>query len=356
MLSISPRDSALNPSPRGTDADSAKARVDKHRARPAGLQLSASTRNTVSGPPAGRPGHSSYRHAATQTDSEPALASSSAAQSPGPNFRRAQSYPGPRLPVSDHAAIYINQWNSGRAALSSRSSSTAAILPAAQPDRPRSPVPALDPHSTTSHSSTSVQDLVPSGGTEEEEVGEASTNAPSARVAMSGEPNDIDVAMGSPDVEILEDDESRRREVSAPENNISEVGKDRSVEQGRTETSESISGLHTEGRAEKHQRGEEKGGRKNSKEQKGSGDVDVIDARKRNGEEKGFEQADDDASDIEITSWNKLDSNKTTDKPRGTNAGARGLGSGRNIKKGVAHVKKPEPKGRKGNTTPKHTG
>ena len=351
MQSISPRGSALNPSPRGTDADSAKARVDKHRARPARLQLSASTRNTVSDLPASRPGHSSYRHAATQTDSEPALPRSSAAQSHGPNFRRAQSYPGPRLPVSDHAAIYINQWNSGRAALSSRSSSTAAIQPATQPDRPRSPVPALDPHSTTS-----VHDLVPRGGAEEGEVGEASTNAPSAPVAMSGEPNDINVAMGSPDVEILEDDESRRREGSAPENNTSEVGKDRSAEKGRTETSESISGLHTEGRAEKHQRGEEKGGRKNSKEQKGSGDVDVIDARKRNGEEKGFEQADDDASDIEITSWNKLDSNKTTDKHRGTNAGARGLGSGRNIKKGVALVKKPEPKGQKANTTPKHTG
>lgn len=350
MQSISPRGSALTPSPRGADADSAKARVDKHRARLAELHSSASTRNTVSDLPAGRPGHSSYRHAAMQTDSEPALASSSAAQSHGPDFRRAQSYPGPRLPVSDHAAIYINQWNSGRAALSSRSSSTAAILPAIQPDRPRSPVPALDPHSTTS-----VQDLVPSGGTEEGEVAEASTNAPSAPIAISGELNDVDVAMGSPDVEVLEDDEPRRSEVSAPENNASEVGKDRSAEKGRTETPGSISGLHTGKGAEKHQRGEEKGDRQNGKEQKGSGDVDVVGARERKGKEKHFEQVDNDASDIEITSWNKLDSNKTTDKHRGTNAGARGLGSGRNIKKGVAHVKKPEPKGQKGNTTPTYT-
>ncbi len=249
--------------------------------------------------------------------------------------------------MSEHAATYLNHWDTARAALSASSNNTAAVAPATQADKFRSPVPARDSRSTTV-----AQDPVASA-TEEGEVAEASTQAPSAPIDISGEPNDLDVAMGSPDVEgvdvveVLEDDETGRSKSRALENDTPEVGKDESAEKARTETPEPFSRLHAEGRAEKHQRSEEKDDRTASKKQKGLGDVDVVDARKRSNEEKQLEQSDDDSSDVEITFSRKLDSNKTSDRYWGTDDGAKGLESGGTIKRGVARVKKPKPKGRK---------
>lgn len=348
--SVSPRGPASNPSPRSTDADSAKARLEKHRARLAELHSPSGTRETFSDLPARLRGHPSQRHAALQPDSGPALADYSAAQDHSFSYSGARSHPDQRRSVSDHAATYLNQWNSGRAALSSSSASTVANVPATQIIHPRSPVPA--PHS---HSTIDVQDITASGN-EPEEAAEASTQALSASSSVSGGTSDVDVAMGDPDVDILEEGESPSSEASTPQTNPWTTGKIRDAEKARARIRESISGLLAEGKAEKHQRGEKEGIRKTSKEQKASGDVDVVDARKRNGKEKPSEQSDDDVSDIEITSWNKLDSHSTTGKQRGTNAGAKGAGSGRSFKKGVAHVKKPEPKGQKGKTTAPYVG
>ncbi len=344
--SARPRGPAPNPSPRSIDANSTIARIEKHGTRLAGFHSSASTRNTVSDLPASQPGHPSYRHAAKQPDSGFELAKSSGPQSQGSSFRRAaQSHPSPRLPMSEHAATYINHWDTARAALSASSNNTAAVAPATQADKSRSPVPARDSRSTAV-----AQDNVASA-TEEGEVAEASTQAPSAPIDISGEPNGLDVAMGSPDVEgvevveVLEDDEPSRSKSRALENDTPEIGEDESAEKARIETPEPSSRLHAEGRAEKHQRSEEKDDRTISKKQKGMGDVDVVDARKRNSKQEQLEQSDDDSSDVEITFSRKLDSNKTSDRHRGTDAGAKGLEPGN---RGVARVKKPKPKGRKG--------
>ena len=336
----SPRGPISNPTPGNADADSVKARIEKHRVRLAGPKSSASTQNTVSDLPASQPGHPSYRYAAKQPDSGPLLANSSGPQSQGSGFRRAaHSHPSPKLPMSEHAATYINHWDAARAALSASSNNTAAVARAIQADNSRSPVPVRDSRLTTG-----AQDNAASGA-EEGEVAGASIQAPSAPIDISGEPNDLNVAMGSPDVEVLEDDEPRRSKSRILKNDTPEVGKDRSAEKARTEIPEPVFGMRAEGRAEKHQRSEEKDDRTTSKKQKGMGDVDVIDARKKHNREKQLEQSDDDSSDVEITSSRKLNSNKTSDRHRGTDAGAKALEPGR---RGVALVKKPKPKGRKG--------
>lgn len=243
--------------------------------------------------------------------------------------------------MSDHAATYLNQWNSGRAALPSSSNGSAVDVPARQLDHPRSPVPALHSRSTTS-----VHDTVASG-TEEVEAAEASSQALSAPKSVTEAPRDVDVVMGGPEVEILEDDESRRSEAWALQNNPWTAGTDKGTQKARARAPEPIIWLHAEGTAEKHQRGEKQGERKTSKEQKASGDVDVVDARKRIGKGEHSDQMDDDGSDVEITSWSKLDSNKTTGQHGASNARAKGIESGRKIKKGVAYVKNSEGKGQK---------
>lgn len=252
--------------------------------------------------------------------------------------------------MSDHAATYLKQWDSGRTALSSSSSNTGVNVPTTRLDTSRSPVPALHPRSIPR-----VQDIA-FGGSDLEKAAEARTRALSAPDSVSGGPNDIDVVMNSPDAEIREDDKSRHSEILALENNPWTAGEDGGTEMARTSAPEPISGLHAEGKAEKHQRGEKKADCKISKEHKVSGDVDVVDARKRNGKAGHSEQSTDDGSDIGITSWNNLDSNKTTAKHRGTNARVKGPESVRTLKKGVAHVKKPESKGQKGKTTATRIG
>lgn len=132
--------------------------------------------------------------------------------------------------------------------------------------------------------------------------------------------SDADTVMGRIDAEVLEDDKSPPSEARAPEDNA----------------------------AGKHPRGEKEGGRVTSKEQKASDDVDVVDARRRNGKENDCERIDDEDSDIEIISVNKSNS-KTTEGLQGTKAGANAPRS--STRKGVARVKKLEAKGRKGKTT-----
>lgn len=311
----SPHGPALNPTPSSTDAGSAKARIEKHRARLAQLHSPSESRNTIVPDVPTTPRiHPNYRHAAVQTDSRFLLPEPSAAQSQGPSSR-AWSDPGATLPVSDHAATYLNQWNSARASLSSSSNTTAVDAPATLLDHPRSPVPALHPSSTTSVL------IKTASGTDEREVLEDRTRAQSAPMSEIEVASDADTVMGRIDAEVLEDDKSPPSEARAPEDNA----------------------------AGKHPRGEKEGGRVTSKEQKASDDVDVVDARRRIGKEKDCERIDDEDSDIEIISVNKSNSGKTTEGLQGTKAGANAPRS--STRKGVARVKKPEAKGRKGKTT-----
>lgn len=245
--------------------------------------------------------------------------------------------------MSDHAAAYLNQWNSGRAALSSRSNSTAVNTPSPRFDQPRSAAPALHPRPTQSAQNLTARKIEP------REAAEASTQALTAPITPLEGPNDVDVVMGGPDVETIEEAESRHSETWSPQNNPWTFGRERRAEEARATAPEPP--LHADGRAGKHQRGEKQGDDKKGKEHKGSGDVDVADARMRGTKEEHSGDSDDDASDIQITSWNKLDGNKMTDQHERTNAGAKGPESGRTFKKGVAHVKKPKPKGQKGKTT-----
>ena len=226
--------------------------------------------------------------------------------------------------MSEHAATYLNQWDSGRAALSSKSSSTTVNVPVPQIESPRSAVPAVNVHDATAD------------GEEPVDVAEASIQAPNTPISMPGGPKVVDVTMGSPEVEILEDGPSRSSEVRTPDNKPWVVGKDRD--------------------SEKHPRGENQGESRTSKEHKASNDVDVVDARKRNVMEEHHEQMIDDADDVEITSWNTLDSNKTTEDHPGAIAEAKQPEPGRVSRKGIARVKKPEPKARKGKTTPEYVG
>lgn len=214
-------------------------------------------------------GYPNYRHAAVQTDPRLLLRDPAAAQPRGPSFR-AGSEPGPRLPVSDHAAVYLAQWNAGRAAHSSRLNATAAHAPATQIDHPRSPVPAPHPRSTTG-----VQDA-PLRGIDKEEAAEGSAQAPNAPLSVVEASTDADIVMGGVDAKVVKDDESPPGKVRAPEDNA----------------------------AGSHGRGEKEGGLKTS---------------------------------------------KTAGALQGTKAEARVARSG--IKKGVARVKKPEPKGRKSTRT-----
>lgn len=187
-------------------------------------------------------------------------------------------------------------------------------------------------------------------GTKDGEAAEVSSPALGSPMSVTEGPVGVDVVMIDPDVEILEHEETRRYKEYAVNNNPWTMGMAKGAEKARARAAEPISGLHSNGRVEKHQRGEKKGDHKTSKEQKASDDIDVVGARGRNGKEVHSEQVDDDGSDIEITSWKDLHGNKTTGKHQGTKAGAKGPETSRTLKKGVAQIKKPERKGQKGKT------
>lgn len=235
----------------------------------------------------------------------------SAAESNGASFRLVQSHPDSMVPMSDHAAAYLNQWDSGRAALYSKSRGTAIDVSARQPERSRSTIPIVH-----------VQDTA-TGKKEPQEIAEASTqtsNTPDSGIEGA---KDADVIMGSPALEIPDNKEPRSSDLQTPaEDDIRVVVKSMD--------------------AEKHPRSEKSDERKTSKEHKVSDDVDVVDARKR--DNKNEHPDDDNDDDMEITSWNKLDGKKTIETHRDANAETKEPRLDRIIKRGVAHVKKPEPK------------
>lgn len=327
------------------DADVARSHVEKHRARPDGLQSSSGIPDSVPNLAVSPRGHANYGHTSLQPDSGDFRVGPSAVESHGSTPSDGQSHPGPSLPMSDHAATYLNTWNSGRAALSSRPRSSTADIP---PTQLRPPVPALYPRSNTG-----VQDTMAAGPKEEEaaEVSSPSVNSP---ISVTEDLTGIDAVMSETDVEIHGDEESRRREASAANNDPWTMGTAKGAEMARARAPEPISELRSDGRVEKHQRGEEKGDGKPSKEQKVSGDIDVVDAKERKGKENYPGKIHhDDGSDIEITSWKPLTSNKTIGNPQGIKAGAKGS---RTLQKGVAQIIKPERKGRKAKMTTARVG
>lgn len=328
-MSLIPRSAA--------DTGPGKARFDKHPARFDGLRSLSGTPDTVSDLAVKPRGHSVYGHASLQPGSGSVRADSSESHDSAP-----RGAPSARLPMSDHAATYVNEWNSGRAALSSSSRDSATNAPRTQL---RSPLPALPPRSNTG-----IQDTV-AVGTKEVEAAEFSSPALGSPLSVTESPVGVDVVMIDPDVEYLEQEEIRRYKEYAVNNNPWTKGMAKGAEKARARAPEPISGLHSNGRAEKHQRGEKNGDRKTRKEQKASDDFDVVGARGRNGKEVHSEQISDDGSDIEITSWKDSQGSKTTGKHRGTKAGSKAPESSKTLKKGVAQVKKPERKGQKGKTT-----
>lgn len=229
--------------------------------------------------------------------------------------------------MSDHAAAYLNQWDSGRAALYSNSRGTATDVPARQPENPRSTIPIVHVQNTTT------------GEKEPRDVAEASTqtsNTPDSGIEGA---NDIDAVMGSPALEIPKDKESRSSELQTSED----------------DTRVAVKSMDTE----KRPRSETIDEGKTSKEHKASDDIDVVDARKRDNikDEHPDDDDDNDDDDMEITAWNKLHSKKTTETHRDTNAETKEQPRlDRILKRGVAYVKKPERKARKGKTSrrPKH--
>ena len=318
---ISPRGFVSGPSPRGPDPDSLKARVDRHRQRLARLQSPLGTHTVVSENPDSQRGHASHGHLALQPNSENAFANSSAAKSHGSRFRSVRSRSGSMPPISDHAAAYLDQWDAGRAALSSMTSNTAGHIPAPQPESPRSGAPAIGVQDTT-------------GGKEVENVVEATIQAPSTPIPVAEGPNDVDVFMGSPGVTILESNQSHSSEVRTAGNNDMEVKK----KHPRAENNNDNDKFHTK-----------------KKHKAPSSDVELIDPSKRDIQVATLpnwinNDDDDDDDDLQITSWNKRDSNPTTNNRdssyRGVDAKAKAneVKLDRVMKRGVAYVKKPEPK------------
>ena len=304
----------LSSCPLSADADSANAHIEKHRDRHAGWHKSSDTHKPVSDPSISPRDHRSYSHANLQCDPRSVLADSSAAQSPRP-------------PVSNHAATYLRQWTSGRAAHS--------LSPGPQLYKTWSSSPPLQAGSTLG-----VQDINV-GARNSIEATEARTKALSGPDCAPGGPSDIDIVMISPDVR---EDDSHRSEALA----LEEMPRQHRENGGFEETRflGPIPSLVAEGRAKKHQRDEKKADRKISKEHKVSGDVDVVDARGRKSTASRSGQIDDNGGDSENTLRNKLDSGRTVTKGE-ANAVAKGLEYVKSYRKGVAYVKKPAPKGRK---------
>ena len=314
----------LSSCPLSADADSANAHLEKHRDRQAGWHKSSGTHKPVSDPSINPRDHLSYSHTRLQSDPRSVLADSAAAQNP-------------RLPASNHAATYLRQWNSGRAA------------------HPLSPSPQLHTACSSSPpqqagSSPGVQD-VKVGASDSIEAAEARTEAPSRPDCAPGGPSDIDIVMTSPDAR--EDDPCCSETLALEEmpRKPRENGDPK-----ETRFPGPIPSLIAEGRAKKHQRDEKKTDRKISKEHKASGDVDVVDARGRNSKASRSGQIDDNGGDSEKTLRNKLDSSRTTTGKGEANAVPEGLEYVKGYRKGVAYVKKPASKGRKGRKPARQIG
>ena len=212
---------------------------------------------------------------------------------------------------------------------SSRSSTGGVRLP--ELNRPRFTIPIPHPQSSVIANNTTD---------DEDEAGEdadVSMQAGSSPISVteSGGANHADAVIDSGGVRILNDDESYRDEAGTPESEFEKVETDEDGEE------------YVESSDENDDDG------KTSKERKGSGDLDVADARKgrRSNKEEDSEQTDDDddASDVELTSWNKRLRTRNVGKHHGSNTKATQQNStSGTMRKGVAIVKKPVAKGRGG--------
>ena len=306
----------LSSYPLSEDADSSNAHLENNRDRQAEWHKSSDTHKSVSDPSISPRDHPSSSHTRLQCDPRSVLADSSAAQTPG-------------LPVSNHAATYLRQWNSGRAAHS--------LSPSPHLYTTWSASPPLQAGSTPRVLDINV------GARDSIEAAEARTEAPSGLDCALGGSSGIDIVISSPDVR---EDDSRRSEALA----LEEMPR-KSRENGGSEETRlpgPIPSLIAEGRAKKHQRDEKKADCKTSKKHKASGDVDVVDAWGRNSKASHSGQIDDDGGNIENTLRNKLDSSRTTTNKGEANAVPKGLKHVKNYRKGVAYPKKPNPKDRKG--------
>ena len=270
----------------------------------------------ISDTPASQPNQPSNRHAVLQPGSGPTFADSSAANPGGSSIRSVQSHPHSRVPISEHAAAYLHQWDAGRAALSTDTSNTAVKYPAPMLESPRSAVPDIGVQGSTA------------GAEERAEVAEASARAPSIPVPVPGGSNGVDIVMKSPEAEVPEHDKSRRSEVRPTENNSGILIRNKEVG--------NYTGSELKGNVEIKQ------------EHKGVSD------RQRDIKEEHPKpmHKDDDDADVEVISWRKVN-NKTTAEDQRTKMKEAKLD--KVIKRGVAYVKKPEPK-RKGKAMPKHVG
>ncbi|KAM0803548.1 hypothetical protein BDR22DRAFT_818745 [Usnea florida] len=306
----------LSSYPLSADADSSIAHPENNRDRQAGWHTSSGTHKPVSDPSISPPDHPSYSRARLQCGPRSILTDSSAAQSPG-------------LPVSNHAATYLRQWNSGRAAHSlSQSPQLHTACSSSSP---------LQTGSTPAIHNINV------GARDSIEAAGARTEAPRGPDCALGGPSGMDIVTRSPDVR---EDDSRRSEALA----LEEMRRKPRENAGSEETRfpEPTPSLIAEGRAKKHQRDEKKADRNISKKHKASGNVDVVDPWGRNTKASCSGQIDDNGGDIENTLRNKRDSSRTTTNKRQANAVPKGLEHLKNYKKGVAYPKKPEPQGRKG--------
>ena len=273
----------------------------------------------ISNTPASQPNRPSNHHAVLQPESGPTFADSSAAKPDVSSFRSAQSHPDLRIPMSEHAAAYLNQWDAGRAALSTNTSDTAASLPAPMPKSPRSALPTVGFQDGTA------------GAKQRADVLEASAKAPGTPVSMPGGSNGIDIVMNSPEAEIPKDDKVRSSAVRRTEVKSGILFKDREVEN--------------------HTSSELKDNVEIKQEHKAASD------RERDFKEEHPEpiHTGDDDTDLEVISWKRVNNKTTAENHGGASTKTKEPKLDRVIKRGVAYVKKPEPK-RKGKMVPKHVG
>ena len=285
------------------------------------MQSPLDIRNMISNTPASQPNQPSNHHAALQPESELMFADSSAAKPGVSSFRSVQSHPELRVPMSERAAAYFNQWDAGRAALSTNTSGTAASFPAPMPKSPRSALPTVG-----------VQDST-AGGQQRADVLEASAKAPGTPISMPGGSNGVDIVMNSPEAEIPEDDKVRSSAVrrTRTEDKSGTLVKNREVE---TQTSSEL-----------------KDNVEIKQEHKAASDRE-RDIKEEN--PKPIHTGDDD-TDLEVISWKKVNNKTTAENLGGASTKTKEPKLDRVIKRGVAYVKKSEPK-RKVKMVPKHVG
>ena len=139
--------------------------------------------------------------------------------------------------MSDHAATCLNQWNSGRAALSSSSRNNAADVPHTQL---RPTVPTLHPRSNNR-----VKNTVTARAKEGEA---ADVNSPTLISPMSVTKGliSVDVVMIDPDVKILEHEEPRRYKAWAVSHNPWTMGMAKGAEKAGARAPEPIPRLRSD--------------------------------------------------------------------------------------------------------------